>query len=342
MFKTYVIYIIIPVTNGRELIKKSLQSILDQTYSRKELRVLFIDNCSSDGSYEQILEYVSKYSELVSVYRMKRVTTQARLIKQAVEYLRFSQVHFSMFLNPGDTIYPEFIKEAINIFHMKKSVNSVVSGIDIEHVDGSIEKQHPIFTDDCILDKVVNSDLFFTAGIGAKVQRIFRYLPFGLAERLVDVEKMIDLHDWLSMAYPKRGKMAILSANFGSMLETKVDVIFDLMTKAYSLKSQFYLTETKENKVIQERKLTEVSDMEAAYRTIAMDALFAAVRAGTEGDHDTVRKCLVFAEMMWLLIKDEELYVLIEEAEGNPDKFSSLIRFTEVETVKPPKDCFIF
>lgn len=47
--------IIMPVYNSKNIIQKSLQSLEEQTY--KNFEVIFVDDCSTDGSYEYLQNY---------------------------------------------------------------------------------------------------------------------------------------------------------------------------------------------------------------------------------------------------------------------------------------------
>lgn len=341
MFKTYCIYTIIPVYNQVELIDDTMNSILAQTYPQKELRVLFVDNCSCDGSYEKILQYIKEYPQLVSVYRMSRPTKPARLLKRAVEYLRFSPVHFSMFLNPGDVIYPSFMKKAIELLHFRDEIAVVYTNVDIKKTAGEIQEQKAIFTDSCILDKEYDYSLFFSAGTGAKVQAIYRGRPTTVAERLVDFEKRTDIHDWLSAAFPNTGKVGYLTESLGCIWEShNRDSLFELMTKAYSLKSQFYMTETTANYIEQSKK--DVSDMKAAYRCLAQNALLYAVEEGKKGNLDLAEKCLIFSEMIDAGVVNEAAYQCLLKAIQGGATFEETLELIQTESVKPPRHSFIF
>ncbi len=342
MFKTYSIFLIVFVDNEVNLIEDTMAGVLEQTYPHSEMRVLFMDNASTDGSYEKILDYIERYPALVSVYRMGRPTKPARMLKQVARYLRFSPVHFIMFLHPGDRLYPEFINKAVGLMHMNGEISAVYSNIDICHADKSIEKQKAIFTDNCIIDKEVNYGLFFDAGIGAKVQALFRGLQPNALERLVDMEKRIDRNDWMSAAFPSGGKIVYLTESMGYMLEREsYDIMFDLMTKAYSLKSQFYMTETVANYTERQRK--DRRDMEAAYRCLAKNALLYAYEAERNRNRRLAEQCLMVAEMMCLDIVEEEAYVLLHQAIQD-DKIPEMeIKDRlKMNSVKPPRDCFIF
>ena len=50
-------------------IKETLQSLLDSTYPKNKLRIICIDDCSTDDSYEQAREIARKSSGRLKVIR---------------------------------------------------------------------------------------------------------------------------------------------------------------------------------------------------------------------------------------------------------------------------------
>ena len=61
--------IIVPVYNREKYIKETIDSILKQTYTNYE--VIFIDDCSTDGSLEILEEYCNLYNNF-KLIKLKR------------------------------------------------------------------------------------------------------------------------------------------------------------------------------------------------------------------------------------------------------------------------------
>lgn len=54
--------VIVPCYNHKQYLKKRLDTIYNQTY--KNIEVIILDDCSTDGSRDILLEYVDRYSEI--------------------------------------------------------------------------------------------------------------------------------------------------------------------------------------------------------------------------------------------------------------------------------------
>ncbi|MEM2989466.1 MAG: glycosyltransferase family A protein, partial [Candidatus Bathyarchaeia archaeon] len=52
-----------PVYNRAKTLPRVLDSILELDYDRRELRLIFVDNCSSDGSFELLEGFGSRWGE---------------------------------------------------------------------------------------------------------------------------------------------------------------------------------------------------------------------------------------------------------------------------------------
>jgi glycosyltransferase involved in cell wall biosynthesis len=339
MFKSYTIAIIVPVFNNVDELSRTVDSVLKQTYPMAELRLLFIDNFSTDGSYERILDYISEYPALFSVERLNEPTKPARLLKHASEYLRFYLPDMYAFMYPGDLLYPCFFERCVKFMHLLPEVRVVYANADIAGTGEDFERQRPIFTENCIFDKNADCGLFFKCGIGSRVFALF-HRDITENKRLVEWEKRRFFNDWLSLAYPDRGKAAYFTESLG-LIKNKgnADVLFDLMTKLQSLKSQFFSTESESVNI--ESSERDSDDMLAAYRCVAKNALIEAASAGAEAKTGLVDDLLIFAEIAYLPIAQDPWYEDIKRA-GTPAEYIELSAKMKNISVKPPRHCKIF
>ena len=78
-----IITIGVPTYNRRYCIDKVLQSIFSQSYPKKSIKLVFVDNYSTDGTYEVLQNFVEKVKEeylAVDLYRIRSNIPQARNI----------------------------------------------------------------------------------------------------------------------------------------------------------------------------------------------------------------------------------------------------------------------
>ena len=70
MKKNQLISIIIPTYNSIRFIKKTIKSILDQTYNNFE--IIFVDDCSVDGTYEYLKKIQKKLKKKIKIIKTKK------------------------------------------------------------------------------------------------------------------------------------------------------------------------------------------------------------------------------------------------------------------------------
>ncbi|KAF2081154.1 glycosyltransferase family 2 protein [Flavobacterium sharifuzzamanii] len=93
--------VIIPVYNAQNYLKKCLDSVLNQTL--KDIEVICIDDCSSDGSYNILKDYSSKDSRL-KYYRNDKNIGQGLTRNRGLDLV---QGEFVAFVDCDDWIEPE-------------------------------------------------------------------------------------------------------------------------------------------------------------------------------------------------------------------------------------------
>ena len=75
--------ILIPVYNRERLVKKAIESAINQAY--KNIEIIAVDNKSTDKTYEVLTEYSKKYSN-IKVYQNKENIGPVRNWKKCLEY----------------------------------------------------------------------------------------------------------------------------------------------------------------------------------------------------------------------------------------------------------------
>lgn len=331
-------YVLIISDNSMEKLHKTMDSILNQTVEQELLRVLIIDNASEDGTYHKLVEYEIKYPKLVSVIREKQPTTRGRLLKRLIRHLRFAQVGSSLILNPGDIIYPDFIREARGLLQLKEDIRCFIYEVDILE-ENRVIKQEPIFKNNCILTEV-SKDVYYRYGIGHKVQAFYRKLPIGVVIKLPYYEVIAKDHDWLAASfynYRVRNNVYVRKTA-GCICEEMVDTKQRLIEWAFFIKRVLYAVETQVFSTTDAADL-EKEEVEAAYRCLAMMALQYSVKDLKRGLFEAAEDALIFAEMMKADIVGHEGYKRLQEAILVRKYEEELEKLFIEESVMPPRIC---
>jgi glycosyltransferase involved in cell wall biosynthesis len=126
------ISIVLPVYNGTQYLRQSVQSVLDQTHQNWEL--LIIDDCSTDATPQIISEYCSLDPRIKSVRHEKNKRLPGSLNTgfhlAAGEYVTWTS---------DDNIYrPNALQEMADVLDENKDISFVHSDFDLIDEDGSL------------------------------------------------------------------------------------------------------------------------------------------------------------------------------------------------------------
>lgn len=129
MNKPYInelVSVIIPVYNAEKYISKAIESVLEQSY--KNIEIVLVDDCSSDGSGKIINSYLNKYKN-INYFVFKRNCGVAAARNKAIE---LSKGRFIAFLDSDDEWYPNKIEKQLELMKYK---NSAICYTAIEMID---------------------------------------------------------------------------------------------------------------------------------------------------------------------------------------------------------------
>ncbi len=104
MNKTKEVSIIIPVYNIEKYLRQCLDSVTNQSFQNTE--IIIINDCSTDGSYNIILEYQKKYSDMIVVNLEKNVG----LGNARNEGLKIATGAYIVFIDSDDWVTPDYIE----------------------------------------------------------------------------------------------------------------------------------------------------------------------------------------------------------------------------------------
>lgn len=187
--------IIMPLYNGAKYIKKSLNSIMNQTY--KNIEIIIIDDCSTDNSIE-IVEKIKLENPNVDIKIFKNKTNQG-LIKNRNKGASLAQGEYIMSFDYDDLLSPNHIEIMLNEFDDTTSfVHCGTILIDendeiLEKIDNHIEKEkwNKHFM-------VYASFFNFVSGAGAMISKKYIEKVGGWEEKY---RNFGDWHLWIKLAH---------------------------------------------------------------------------------------------------------------------------------------------
>jgi len=111
--------ILIPVYNREKLVRRAMESAINQTYEKIE--VIAVDNKSTDRTYEVLKEYAEEYPD-VKVYQNEENLGPVRNWKKCLEY---SSGEFIKILFSDDWIEETFVEKCMEILLAHEDVGFV-------------------------------------------------------------------------------------------------------------------------------------------------------------------------------------------------------------------------
>lgn len=109
VFVDKLVSVITPVYNAEKYIKKTIDSILNQSY--KNIEIILVDDCSNDASQEIIKEYCNKYSNIV--YKLQETNMGAAVARNTA--LEIAKGRYVAFLDSDDIWLPEKISKQMKL-----------------------------------------------------------------------------------------------------------------------------------------------------------------------------------------------------------------------------------
>ncbi len=293
-----------------ELLDRTIDSIHEQTLTEHKIRVLIADNASDAVVYKRLLKYEIESPRLISVIHEKKPVTKGRLLKGMERHLRYSDVSYSVIMEPGDVFYPEFLGKAMQLLNVHKGLEFAVFEADIrdDNNQESAIKQPPLFLHNCIFNKACRAE-YYRRDIGHKVLIMHRKLPLLCSKKLPYYSVMAENGtEWFSVLIKDRDDFIYSISSMGCMADRKCsDPIDDLVKRAFLIKRSLYAVETgvfsNDN-----AKDIEIEEVKAAYRSLACHAMRLAYKQIKYGDYDKAGDCMLFAEMMDLSVVDDPVY----------------------------------
>lgn len=159
--------ILIPNYNYGRYLDECLSSAVGQTYER--LQVIFIDNSSSDDSYEIALRYRARYGDRILVYRNDENLGGSRNCDKASR-LMSADSEFHIYLSSDDAFHPTLVSRCMELMTRFPEVGFVLTHREDVDEMGRVQPSLPFYNVDCVVPRVGQMEVFMMAGIGVSTQ----------------------------------------------------------------------------------------------------------------------------------------------------------------------------
>ncbi|MCO4852876.1 bifunctional glycosyltransferase/CDP-glycerol:glycerophosphate glycerophosphotransferase [Bacillus vallismortis] len=136
MTHTYDMSIIIPVYNAERYLRKTVESVLQQTYSLEKIEVIFVDDGSADNSVSICQEYSSQFENMKLIIQQNNGVSAARN-----KGLESATGQYIMFLDSDDLIGKNTVEELVSFFHEVGNETDIV-GYPLYSLIGNKVQEH--------------------------------------------------------------------------------------------------------------------------------------------------------------------------------------------------------
>lgn len=340
MNKDYYIAIIIPTFNCVNEIAATIKCAINQKVDQGILKIIAIDNCSTDGTYEKLLELAKGNMEQISVFRLSETMKMTGVHKKLTELLKYSNILYSTVLMPGDILYPNCVDECIKFFRIMKNFEGrmLIFEVDLIDKDGNKKSQNPIFEDNCILKEKIHDYQFLTTGIGHKIQAFYKGLPILLEHSLMRIVELINFNDWFYKFFYYFGDCIYINKSLACIKEMQLDdPIDDLLKRLLVLKRNLYIS-------VNSGKIGEDnSKYSLAYKCLAILGLKYSINEINNNRMNVACDCLKFSELAFMDIVNYDIYIDINNVLLGKSDITCLEKYEKQEySIKPPSGSFIF
>ena len=296
--------IIIPTHNCIEVIDKTIESALEQDCGKERIRVVVLDNCSNDGTYERALQFAMKYPEQMAIFRLTEPTKLSYVLKKGYDILHLQQkayvdFAYSLILYPGEYLASNMISSCIALFEKHgENFKIVVSEVQIT---GETE-----VTPLQVVNNIIDRELHIIEIVNRNVKMLYRGIDF-LGYTVKGIVQFITNYN---LYFSNLIDDKALYLNQCCCVKEKVNIDYrdELFARLYNLKMKFLI----DYQLIQKGEEPirySIETMDKAYKALAQLALKYARQAVGDNEVQSGSDCLEFARMICLDIEEEKSYI---------------------------------
>ena len=133
--------VIIPVYNKEKYLKKSIESIISQSY--KDWEIILVDDCSTDNSAQIISKYTAEYPNII--YHKQEKNGGAAVARNTA--LSLANGRFAAFLDADDEWWPDKLEKQLEFMKGKNAVMSCTALECIDEEGKSLNSVRPVINE---------------------------------------------------------------------------------------------------------------------------------------------------------------------------------------------------
>lgn len=126
VYKEYkpIVSVVMPVYNRAQYLKRSINSVLNQTF--KEWELIVVDDGSSDDTFRVVDEYIAGYENIRYMKHSNRrtaLTTNVGILASSGEYLAF--------IGSDDEYKPDYLQERVDFLSAHPNIDFIHGGVEV-------------------------------------------------------------------------------------------------------------------------------------------------------------------------------------------------------------------
>jgi glycosyltransferase involved in cell wall biosynthesis len=131
--------VITPVFNAEKYLRKTIDSVVNQSLGMDQIEFILIDDCSTDSSKEILLEYSSKFANIIVVFLKRNTGTPGRPRNIGIE---LAQSKYITFLDADDWLEPNGLEALTTILTESGDDYAVGKTIQVQSKGSHIVGEH--------------------------------------------------------------------------------------------------------------------------------------------------------------------------------------------------------
>lgn len=295
----------IPICNDMEKVKRTINSIKNQTYDVERIEVIavIIDDIS-ETLYGWLLGYSLPH---LAIYKKNGIEREIQVYREINELsdssLRMDD-EYVLELQAGDVLFPDMIEKCVSILEGDMQISSVVCESNICQKNGEIIYQKPLYDKNILLDHSHRLDRL----VFGYFHRIFCFSRYrgSSANKNFGDWLSYDVHFWnFSFFKGADNTIMYLRETVGVVDSTirKLDCSLKKLIAAHVGILQF----TRLYEYSAKHKI-DIKEQDSIWRNYAYMSLAMVCQLALQEEYIEAENCLLYSKAIWLPIEKTEIY----------------------------------